>query len=99
MRSLILIIMGLLTACSSLDSNASFHKRIGFFRASELAGEYLVDKNLEWGDPISTRIVENYVVFFYAPPQRNKRIKNPQEGDRVLYVDIHNGEVSPTARM
>lgn len=96
---MIIIFMCTLTACAGLGDRGDFHKRIGFFRASQLASDYLVDRNLEWGEPISTRIVEDYVVFFYAAPANISKVEGKKEGDRALYVDIHNGEVSPVAHM
>jgi len=94
MRFFIIVLLFVLSACSSLDSAGSFHKRIGIQRASQLAGEYIVDNGLNWGDPISTRIVEDYVVFYYMPPYNQDTVSGEREGKRALHVDIHTGEVT-----
>lgn len=94
MKYFIILILVVLSACSSLGSNSNFHKRIGIQRASQLAADYLVDNDLKWGDPISTRIVEDYVVFYYMPPYNKKEAGERQEGKRYLHVDIHTGEVT-----
>lgn len=96
MRFILIILLFVLSvsACSSLDSSGSFHKRIGIQRASQLAADYIVDNGLNWGDPISTRIVEDYVVFYYVPPYNQDKLKGEHEGKRALHVDIHTGEVT-----
>jgi len=91
--------MCLLASCASQDASSNFHKRIGIFRAGQLANEYLVDKKLSWGEPVSTRVVEDYVVFYYAAPRNNDKAVSKQDADHVLYVDIHNGEVSEHAHL
>lgn len=98
MRWLAISLLCLLTACAGTGKGASFHQRIGFFRASQLASDYLVNRHLDWGQPTSTRIVEDYVVFFYSPGKQISKVEGRQASNRALYVDIHSGEVT-SARM
>jgi len=92
-KAILLLLLCALSACSSLDENSNFHKRIGISRANQLASEFLDDRNLKWGEPVSTRIIEDYVVFYYGKSISGKTTSKPAD-DRMLFVDIHSGEVT-----
>ena len=91
------VLLASLTACaatSSSSSDAYFHKRIGINRANELASDFLVSRRLDWGSPVSMRIEENYVVFFYSTAASAASTKTPHvDESHALLVDIHSGDV------
>ncbi len=83
-----------LLGCSAISSENNY-KQITQPDARNIAGKYLKNNNLLWGEPTSIRESHKHYIFFYlTPDSENKKV-----GGRILNIHKVSGGVSLPPRL
>lgn len=90
----LLFVVNMLGCAALVGGDVAQHSYISEEEASEIASQYVSEKNFLWGKSISVRLIYNTYVFSYLTPLDEA----PKLGERTLHVDKLTGAVSVPLR-
>lgn len=90
----LLLVVNFLGCTIPAATEADRHSYISEEEASEIASQYVAEKNFLWGESISVRLIYNTYVFSYLTPLD----ETPKLSERTLHVDKLTGAVSVPLR-
>jgi hypothetical protein len=95
MKIIILLLSLSIIGCSAIVGKNNNSKLIQLSEAKGIAKNYLMARNMLWGEPTSVRVSSKHYIFFYNTPEHESKII----GGRILNVDKVSGEVSVPPRL
>lgn len=95
MKTVFILFLASISGCAVIAGKNNGSNFVQFTDAAQIAKNYLVMKNIAWGEPTSvSESSMHYIFIYYTPEQEGKFI-----GGRMLNVDKATGEVYIPPRM